>query len=152
MFAPMILDFLGCQVEKNVYSNKKNLLASMKALKNSEINSESCVRIALRLPISVTGRIFSKINVSLDAENIPPRCKYPGRVWEQFLGLRPGFRDTFTLTSGFLNAATSSLKKVPEMMFKRCRQRSKQQLCTVFLTKTALQLFKTINAHIESTG
>jgi hypothetical protein len=138
MFAPMILDFLGCQVEKNVYSNKKNLLASMKALKNSEINSESCVRIALRLPISVTGRIFSKINVSLDAENIPPRCKYPGRVWEQFSGLRPGFRDTFTLTDGFLNAATSSLKRVPEMMFKRCCQRSKQQLCTGFLNKNGM--------------
>ncbi len=50
MFAPMILDFLGCQVERNIYSNKKILLASMKALKNSEKNSESRVRNALRLP------------------------------------------------------------------------------------------------------
>jgi hypothetical protein len=87
------LNFFGSLLKKIL--NKKIFLASMKTFSNTETCTESRHRIFPRLTISVISR---------------PKYTCHGRFTEQFSESHPGYRASFTVTGGFLNAATSSLE------------------------------------------
>ncbi len=59
----------------------------------------------------------------------------------------------FKITGGFLNAATSTLKRVSVRIFKisKCFHRSKQIINFYFLYNKALKNLETISAYTEST-
>jgi hypothetical protein len=75
----------------------------MKRLTNYETCTES------RLPIFVIGRFSPVVTSHWTAERIYVQCY--GRVTEQFLESQSGSGAIFALTGGFLNPATSSLKR-----------------------------------------
>ena len=62
--------------------------------------------------------IFSSAHLSLDAGKTRLVELVRGRHTEQLTESQPGFTASFLITGGFLNAAISSLKRVPEKIFK----------------------------------
>jgi hypothetical protein len=132
------LNVFGSTLKKLL--NKKILLAFMKTIMkimNTETFTESRHRIFPRLTLSVTGWFSLRDHLSLDRGKV-------GNLRSIFQNnMHPGYGASFTVTGGFLNAATSSLKRVTEGIFKisKCFQRSKPRL----------YLPKTIGAYTEST-
>jgi hypothetical protein len=93
---------------------KKIFLASMKTLTNTETCTESRHRIILRLTISVIGWFPPRNHLLLDRG----KDGLSRRFTEQFSESHPGYGASFTVKGGFLNAATSSLKRVTGNIFK----------------------------------
>ena len=75
------------------------------------------------------------------------------RFTEQFSESHPGYGASFTITGGFLNAETSSLKRLTGRIFKisKCFKEATQDFIFHFLHNKAAKKLKTIGAYTEST-
>ncbi len=114
---------------------KKILLASIKILTNSETCTKILIRSSLRLSF---GRFSPVITSHWTKEKSAYKQTCHGRFTEQFPESQPGCGASITetrLLGGFLNAATSCLKRAPKRIFKinKHLQRSKKILYFLFL-------------------
>jgi hypothetical protein len=89
----------------------------------------------------------------LDRGKVGLNSTCPGRFTEQFSESHPGHEASFTVTGEFLNAATSSLKRVTGRILKLVSvfKEASQDFIFHFLHNKAAKNLKTICAYAEST-
>jgi hypothetical protein len=118
------LNIFGSLLKKIL--NKKILLLQFKHLR--------ILKLFPWLTITVIGWVSPRDHLSLDKEKSQPKYTCQGRFAEQFSESHPGNGASFTVTDGFLYAATSSLKMVTGRIFKISKwfQRSKPRLYLPF--------------------
>jgi hypothetical protein len=118
------------------------ILVSVKTL-------ETCSRITvlLRHTISVIGRFSPRDPLLLDRRKVGRNIHT-----EQFSESQAGSGASFTVTGRFLNAATSSLKRVIGRTFKisKCFKEASKNLGFDFLSNKDKTKFKTTSAYTES--
>ncbi len=90
----------------------------MKTLTNSETCTESNITVLLRLTISVIGRVYPRDLLLLDRGKVGGNIHVIGGLLNNFQNHRRVPEQVFTDRGRFLNAATSSLKRVTGRTFK----------------------------------
>jgi hypothetical protein len=101
-------------------SNTKILIASTKIFTSSETCTVSRIKILLRITIYdlCHWSIFSMWSPLIGHGKSRVKYTSHGQFTEQFLESQPGSGASFTVTGGYLNAATSSLKRVTGRILK----------------------------------